>query len=48
MSILNVNADVFEEGIKKTIDKNSESVALDILQRGIYAYPVKSTIRELA
>jgi len=36
------------DGIKKTIDKNSEDVALDILQRGIYAYPVESTIRELA
>lgn len=48
MSILNVNVDKFDEGIKKTIDKNSEGVALDILQRGIYAYPVKSTIRELA
>ena len=48
MSILNVNVDKFDEGIKKTIDKQSEGVALDILQRGIYAYPVKSTIRELA
>ena len=48
MSILNVNENVSSHGIKKTIDKQSEGVALDILQRGIYAYPIKSTVRELA
>ena len=48
MSILNIKESTIDSGIKKTIDKGSEDVALDILQRGIYAYPVKSTIRELA
>lgn len=36
------------DGIKKTIDKQSMGMALDILQRGLYAYPIQSTIRELA
>ena len=36
------------DGIKKEIDKNSTSLALDILQRGLYAFPIPSTIRELA
>jgi hypothetical protein len=36
------------DGIKKTIDKNSMGMALDILQRGLYAYPIQSTVRELA
>ena len=36
------------DGIKKTIDKQSMGMALDILQRGLYAYPIASTIRELA
>ena len=47
MSILNVNKSTSTDGIKKTIDKDSEEVVLGILQKGIYAYPVKSTIREL-
>ncbi len=47
MSILNVNKSTSTDGIKKTIDKESEEVVLGILQKGIYAYPVKSTIREL-
>ncbi len=37
-----------KDGIKKTIDKNSMGMALDILQRGLYAFPIKSTVRELA
>jgi len=37
-----------KDSIKKTIGKNNEGVALDILQRGIYAHPIESTIRELA
>jgi len=48
MSILNLEETVSEDGIKKMIDESSKNVALDILQRGIYAYPMKSTIRELA
>ncbi len=48
MSILNIKESTTDSGIKKTIDEGSKDVALDILQRGIYAYPVKSTIRELA
>jgi hypothetical protein len=36
------------DGIKKTIDKNSMGMALDILQRGLYAHPIQSTVRELA
>jgi HSP90 family molecular chaperone len=36
------------DGIKKTIDKHSMGMALDILQRGLYAHPIESTIRELA
>jgi len=48
MSILNINENVSDNGIKKTIDIGSQNVALDILQRGIYAYPMKSTVRELA
>lgn len=35
-------------GIRKNIDKDSMPLALDILQRGLYAFPVQSTIRELA
>lgn len=37
-----------KDGVKKTIDQNSMGMALDILQRGLYAFPIKSTIRELA
>jgi hypothetical protein len=48
MSILEVKSSISTDGIKKTIDKESSAVALDILQRGIYAFPVKSTVRELA
>ncbi len=48
MSILDIKKSVSDDGIKKTIDEKSHDVALDILQRGIYAYPVKSTVRELA
>ena len=48
MSILNLKQVEASDGIKKSIDKNSEDLALDILQRGIYAYPEKSTVRELA
>ena len=47
MSILNIEKNVASSGIKKTIDKGSEEVVLGILQKGIYAYPIKSTIREL-
>lgn len=36
------------DGIKKTIDSGSLGMALDILQRGLYAFPIPSTIRELA
>jgi len=48
MSILNVTTSSSSAGIKKTIDKDSNDVALDILQRGIYAHPIQSTVRELA
>lgn len=37
-----------KDGIKKTIDEQSMGMALDILQRGLYSYPIKSTVRELA
>lgn len=37
-----------EGGIRKNIDKDSMPLALDILQRGLYAFPIPSTIRELA
>lgn len=47
MAILNVPSVETSTGIKKGIDKNSKAVALDILQRGIYAFPIQSTIREL-
>ena len=47
MSILNVETLQSSDGIAKTIDGASKDVALDILQRGIYSYPVPSTIREL-
>ena len=36
------------DGVKKTIDKQSMGMALDILQRGLYSFPIKSTVRELA
>jgi hypothetical protein len=37
-----------EDGIAKRIEESSMGIALDILQRGIYAFPIKSTVRELA
>ena len=37
-----------KDGVKKTIDGNSMGMALDILQRGLYSFPIKSTVRELA
>lgn len=48
MAILNISETVSGEGIKKDIDVQSKAVALDILQRGLYAFPVQSTVRELA
>jgi len=36
-----------EGGIRKNIDQDSMPLALDILQRGLYAFPIQSTIREL-
>jgi len=48
MSLLEVKSSISTDGIKKTIDRESNDVALDILQRGIYAFPVKSSVRELA
>lgn len=36
-----------EGGIRKNIDKDSMPLALDILQRGLYAFPIQSTVREL-
>lgn len=48
MSILkNPEGTTQSSGISKQIDENSRDVALDILQRGIYMYPIPSTIREL-
>lgn len=35
-------------GIRKNIDQDSMPLALDILQRGLYAFPIQSTVRELA
>ena len=49
MAILETNSqNQKSEGIEKTIDAGSMEVALDALQRGIYAHPIPSTIRELA
>ena len=48
MAILNLKTTSGVDSVKKSIDKDSENIALDILQRGIYAYPEKSTVRELA
>ena len=48
MSILHMQTSKATGGIEKTIDKNNTDLALDILQRGIYAYPEKSMVRELA
>jgi hypothetical protein len=36
-----------EGGIRKSIDQGSIPMALDILQRGLYAFPIPSTVREL-
>jgi hypothetical protein len=48
MAILESKATKSTDGIKKSIDSNSKEVAMDILQRGIYAFPIPSTVRELA
>lgn len=48
MAIIDKQEVVSSEGIKKGIDENSTSLALDILQRGMYSFPIQSTIRELA
>lgn len=49
MSILNITStDEFTTGIQKSIDLKSIPIILNILQKGIYAYPIQSTVRELA
>ena len=48
MAIIEEKKVISSNGIKKEIDKNSTSLALDILQRGLYAFPIQSTVRELA
>ena len=48
MAVINQKEIKSSNGIKKEIDKNSTSLALDILQRGLYAFPIQSTVRELA
>jgi hypothetical protein len=48
MAIIDQKEIISSNGIKKEIDKNSTSLALDILQRGLYAFPIQSTVRELA
>ena len=48
MAILTDKSTKSNDGIKKSIDRESSAVAADILQRGIYAKPIQSTIRELA
>ena len=48
MAIVNEQYVESIDGIKKTIDKGSMGMALDILQRGLYAHPIQSTVRELA
>lgn len=48
MAIVEEKSVVSEDGIKKGIDQNSMGMALDILQRGLYAHPIESTVRELA
>jgi len=48
MAVLNLKTSHAEKGIEKGIDKDSKDIALDILQRGIYAYPERSMVRELA
>ncbi len=47
MAIINSNTIKSSDGIKKEIDEKSKDIVFNILQRGIYAYPIKSTIREL-
>lgn len=48
MAIIEESKVVSNDGIKKSIDSNSMGMALDILQRGLYAHPIESTVRELA
>jgi hypothetical protein len=48
MAVIEKRAVESSSGIKKGIDENSTNLALDILQRGLYAFPIQSTIRELA
>lgn len=48
MAIVEEKNVLSEDGIKKGIDQNSMGMALDILQRGLYAHPIESTVRELA
>lgn len=47
MAIIDNRTIQSEDGIKKEIDEQSKDIVFDILQRGIYAFPVKSTVREL-
>ncbi len=47
MALFDTQSIESEDGIKKTIEESSMGIALDILQRGIYSFPIKSTIREL-
>lgn len=47
MAIIDTKTIESQDGIKKEIDEQSKDIVFDILQRGIYAFPIKSTIREL-
>ena len=48
MSLMELKSSSSTIGVKKTIDKDNHDIALDVLQRGIYAYPERSMVRELA
>lgn len=48
MAVIENKYQATEGGLRKGIDAESIPLALDILQRGLYAFPIQSTVRELA
>jgi hypothetical protein len=47
MALFDISEISSQDGIKKKIEESSMGIALDILQRGIYSFPIESTVREL-
>lgn len=47
MAVIDDKYQVSEGGLSKGIDAESIPLALDILQRGLYSFPIQSTVREL-